>query len=322
MASGLPVTIEDVRAAANRIAGLVHRTPVVTARSLDEVTGGRVFLKCENLQRAGAFKMRGATNAIALLSPEERARGVVTHSSGNHAQALALAARMLGAKATVVMPENALRVKREATEAYGAHIVACGPTQTDRERGVEEVMRASGAVLIHPYDDPRIVAGQGTAALELLEDVPDLDLVLAPVGGGGLLSGSAVAATGWEGVEMVGCEPFGADDAYRSLTSGRRVTEQTPKTICDGLRTLLGEVPFRILTALGVRVERVEDDETRRALLFLFERRKLVVEPSAAVPVAALLARRIDGRNKRVGVILSGGNVDLGDWVGGLRTAC
>ena len=317
--SNLPVTLADVRAAAQRIAPYVHRTPVVTARSLDLATGARVFLKCENQQRVGAFKMRGATNAIALLTAEERARGVVTHSSGNHAQALALAARMLGADATVVMPATAPAVKREATEGYGARIVTCEPTQAAREAGTARVIQETGAVLIHPYDDARIIAGQGTAALELLDDVPDLDLILAPVGGGGLLSGTAIAATSVEGTRVAGCEPYGADDAWRSLTSGERVTKQTPDTICDGLRTVLGEIPFRILTALGVEIVRVQDDEVRQALLTVLERTKQVIEPSAAIGVAALSAGRIAGKGLRVGVILSGGNVDLRAWVDALQ---
>ena len=314
----LPVTLEDVRAAARRIAPYVHRTPVVTSRCLDLATGARVFLKCENKQRVGAFKMRGATNAIAQLSPEERARGVVTHSSGNHAQALALAARMLGTAATVVMPANAPAVKREATEGYGARIVECEPTQAAREAGTARVVRETGAILIHPYDDARIIAGQGTAALELLDDVPDLDRLLAPVGGGGLLSGTAVAATACAGTRVEGGEPRGADDAWRSLTSGTRVTEQTPDTICDGLRTVLGELPFQVLTALGVEIVRVDDDEVRRALLAVLERTKEVVEPSAAVGVAALLAGHVAAKGLRVGVILSGGHVDLREWVANL----
>ncbi len=314
----LPVTLADVRAAAQRIAPYVHRTPVVTSRSLDLAVGARVFLKCENQQRVGAFKMRGATNAISLLTAEERAGGVVTHSSGNHAQALALAARMLGTAATVVMPANAPAVKREATEGYGARIVTCEPTQAAREAGTARVIEETGAVLIHPYDDARIVAGQGTAALELLDDVPDLDVILAPVGGGGLLSGTAIAATSVEGTRVLGCEPFGADDAWRSLTTGERVTDQTPDTICDGLRTVLGELPFQILSALGVEIVRVEDADVRRALLMVVERTKQVVEPSAAVGVAALLAGRIPVRGRRVGVILSGGNVDLRAWVASL----
>jgi threonine dehydratase len=311
----LPVTLAEVQAAADRIAPYVHRTPVVTSRLLDEATGAEVFLKCENLQRVGAFKMRGASNAVALLSPEERARGVITHSSGNHAQALSLAARLMDTDATIVMPETAPPVKREATEGYGARIVTCGPTQADRESTTRAEIERTGAVLIHPYDDPRIVAGAGTAALELLEEVPDLDLLLTPVGGGGLLSGTAVAAAGWPDTKVVGCEPFGADDAWRSLTSGERVTEQTPDTVCDGLRTVLGKINFAILSALGVTIERVEDEEVIEALGILLERTKLVLEPSAVVGVAALLAKRIEANGKRVGVILSGGNVDLRPWL-------
>ncbi len=305
----------DVRAAARRIAPLVHRTPVVTSRLLDERVGASVFLKCENLQRVGAFKMRGASNAVALLSDEERARGVVTHSSGNHAQALALAAKALGVRATIVMPEGAPRVKREATAAYGARIVSCRATQADREATAQAVIDEEGAVLIHPYDDARIVAGQATAALELLDQVRDLDAILAPVGGGGLLSGTTIAAAE-RGVTVIGCEPLGADDAWRSLDTGVRVTAQTPATICDGLLTCLGALPFAILRAHGARIVRVEDDDVRHALRFVLERVKLVVEPSAVVGVAALMAEGprawLGGHARpRVGVILSGGNLDL-----------
>ncbi len=313
-----PVTLASVRAAADRIRPFVHRTPVATSRQLDERVGARVFLKCENFQRVGAFKMRGATNAVLSLPEAVRARGVLTHSSGNHAQALALAARLVGVPATVVMPDGAPAVKREATQGYGARVVPCRPTQADRERTAAEEARASGATLVHPYDDGTVVSGQGTAALELIEDVPDLDRILAPVGGGGLLSGTAVAATARPGVRVTGAEPAGADDARRSLLSGVRVTEQTPETICDGLRTVLGALPFRILSALGVRIATVTDDEVRAAMLFLLERVKLVVEPSAAVPVAALLARKVPVAGERVGVILSGGNVDVRGFVRGL----
>jgi threonine dehydratase len=268
-----------------------------------------VFLKCENFQRIGAFKMRGATNLMRQLTAEEAARGVVTHSSGNHAQAVALAGRLLGIRATVVMPENAPAVKREATIGYGATVVPCKATQADREATVARIQAETGATLVHPYDDPRIVAGQGTAARELLEDASDLDLVLAPVGGGGLLSGTAVACRGR--AEVVGSEPAGADDASRSLSSGVRVTSQTPKTVCDGLLTCLGAVPFAILKALSVRIVTVPDDEILAALRFVLERTKLVIEPSSAVPVAALLSGRVPVRGRRVAVILSGGNLDV-----------
>ncbi len=311
----LPVRRDDVLAAAERIHPYVHRTPVFRSRQLDEATGAHVFLKCENLQRVGAFKMRGATNAIARLDPLVRTRGVVTHSSGNHAQAVALAARLFHVAATIVMPEGAPAVKREATEGYGARIVPCRPTQADRESTAARVVDETGAALIPPYDHADVIAGQGTAAWELLEDVPDLEAVLAPVGGGGLLSGTAVTASTSPGVRVIGCEPEGADDARRSLGSGVRVTEQTPDTICDGLRTVLGEIPFAILSALGVRVVTVTDDEVRLAMRFLLERTKLVVEPSGAVPVAALLAGKVeDVHGRRVGAILSGGNVDLRAW--------
>ena len=319
MGGALPVSLEDVRAAAARLRPFVHRTPVVTSRSLDERAEARVFLKCENLQRVGAFKMRGATNAVLLLSPEARARGVVTHSSGNHAQALALAARVLGTRATIVMPTNAPAVKREATAAYGARIVPCAPTQADRERVASEIVVETGGVLVPPYDHPAVVAGQGTAALELLEEVEDLDAVVAPVGGGGLLAGTALAASAQPSVRVVGVAPEGADDARRSLASGARVTEQVARTICDGLRTCLGRIPFEILSARGVEVVTVSDDEVREAMVFLLERTKLLVEPSGAVGVAALLARRAVPRGARVGVILSGGNVAVRDFVAGIR---
>jgi len=317
-ASALPVDLDQVRAAAVRIQEHVHRTPIATSRQLDERTGASVGLKCENLQRVGAFKMRGATNAISCLDAQARRRGVVTHSSGNHAQAVALAGRRLGVPATIVVPEGAPRVKLEATRGYGARIVRCRATQEDREATAARIVGETGGTLIHPYDDATIIAGQGTAALELLEDGGDVDLLLAPVGGGGLLSGTAVAATSRPGVRVVGCEPEGADDARRSLESGRRVTTQTPDTICDGLRTVLGALPFEILRALDVEIVTVTDDEVRAAMLFLMERMKLVVEPSGAVTVAALMTGKVAAKGKRVGAILSGGNVDLRDWALGL----
>ncbi|MBW3583115.1 MAG: threonine/serine dehydratase [Euryarchaeota archaeon] len=314
----LPVAFDDVVAAHARIRGLVHRTPVVTSRLLDEATGLSVHLKCENLQRTGSFKFRGASHAVSRLSQEERERGVVTHSSGNHAQALALAARLQGVPATVVMPETASRVKRAATEGYGARVVTCRPTLEARTETTQRVIDETGAVLVHPYDDPRIIAGQGTAALELLEEVPELDVVLAPVGGGGLLSGTSLVAAEND-VAVVGCEPLGADDAYRSLTSGDRIETHTPDTIADGLLTTLGEVPFRILSALDVPIVRVDDDEILRAMRFVWERTKLLIEPSSAVPVAALLEKKVELEGKNVGLILSGGNVEVHGFFSGLE---
>ncbi len=304
------LTFQAVRDAAERIAPYVHRTPVVTNRSLDERAGCEVFLKCENLQRVGAFKFRGATNLILQLDDAEQVRGVITHSSGNHGQAVALAARTLGISATVVMPDTAPAVKRAAVEGYGARIVNCTAAQQSREEAVAALVSESGAVLVHPYNDERIVAGQGTAALELLEEVPDLDAVLAPVGGGGLLSGTTLTCVA-RGVRPIGCEPAGADDAYRSLTSGVRVTSQVPDTIADGLLTCLGELPFSILTAHEVPVTRVQESEIREALLFIWERTKLLIEPSSAVAIAPLLDRRLDLAGQRVGVVISGGNVDV-----------
>lgn len=301
----------DVLAAAARIRPFVHRTPVATCEGLDRLLGARLFFKCENLQHVGAFKMRGASNALARLPEAARRRGVVTHSSGNHAQAVARAAREMGIPATIVMPETAPVVKREATAGYGARIVACGPTQADREAATEAVIAECGAHLVHAYEDPDVIAGQGTAVLELLEDVEDLDLVLVPVGGGGLASGSVLAASDRPDVEVVGCEPQGADDAWRSLNTGVRVRAQEPNTIADGLRTVLGERPFAILRAHQTRIARAGEDEIRSALVLLFERAKLVVEPSAAVPLAAVLGGEVAVANRRVGVVLSGGNIDL-----------
>lgn len=309
----------DVVEAAKRIATFVRHTPVWTCHALNEVSGCQVFLKCESFQRTGAFKFRGATNVLAQLTPSERERGVVTHSSGNHAQGLALAARLHGVAATVVMPENASAPKRDATAGYGARIVTCKPTQESREQVVQQVLKETGAVLVPPYDDPRIVAGQGTAALELLDQVPGLEAVLAPVGGGGLLSGTALAClTRDPAPRVIGCEPAGADDAFQGLAKGVRVAQQTPRTIADGLRTTLGELTFAILSARRVPIVRVTEEEIVRALTFVWERTKLVIEPSSAVAVAPLLARPADLAGKKVGVIVSGGNADVRSWLAGL----
>jgi threonine dehydratase len=314
---------KQVLEAYQRIQGLVHRTPVMRSRSLDERAGAALYLKCENLQRTGSFKFRGASNAVASLSDEERERGVVTHSSGNHAQALACAAGELGVKCTVVMPETAPQVKREATMGYGAQVVSCRPTLAAREEATAQVMEKEGALLVHPYDDARIVAGQASVVLELLQEVPHLDVVVAPVGGGGLLSGSALAAK-WHRertgsmVRVVGAEPRGADDAKRSLESGVRVESHEPDTIADGLLTTLGRLPFEVLKEEGVEVVTVGDDEVLAAMRLLWERTKLVVEPSGAVSLAAVLSEGLDVEGRSVGVVLSGGNVDLGGFFAGL----
>ncbi len=302
--------LDAVREAADRIAPYAHRTPVMTSRTIDRMAGARVFFKCENLQRAGAFKFRGATNAVFSLGDDEAARGVATHSSGNHAAALALAARLRGIPAHIVMPRNAPAVKRAAVEEYGGRITECEPTLRAREEGLREVVAATGAEVVHPYDDARVIAGQGTAALELLEQAPDLDLVLAPVGGGGLVSGTAIAVTSLApATRVVAAEPAAADDAFRSMREGRIVPSDDPRTVCDGLRTSLGELTFRILRERVSEVVTVEEDAIVAATRLLWERMKILVEPNSAVPLAALLAGRV--RAARVGVILTGGNVDL-----------
>jgi threonine dehydratase len=304
--------LATIRAAAERIAPHAHRTPVLSSRYFDARLAARVVFKCENFQKVGAFKFRGALNAVLSLSDEEASRGVVTHSSGNHAQALALAATIRGISATIVMPENAPQVKRAAVADYGATIVLCQPTLAARERATEEVIRGSGATLIHPYNDARIIAGQGTAALELLEDLPGLDLVVAPVGGGGLLSGTAIAVRGVSShARVLGAEPAGADDACRSLSAGHIIPVATPDTIADGLRTSLGDITFPILRELVDGILLVDDASIARAMKLVWERMKIVIEPSAAVPVAAILEHADRVAGKRVGVILSGGNVDL-----------
>lgn len=309
-----PPTVElaDLEAARRRLAGQAHRTPVLTCSALDRATGAQLFFKCENFQRIGAFKFRGAYNTIACLSPEERSRGVVTHSSGNHAQAVALAARLFGARASVVMPRDAPTVKRRAVEGYGAEVIDCDPTIGARIAGCQAVIDRTGATLVHPYDDPRIIAGQGTAALELLDEVDDLDLLLVPVGGGGLASGTAIAAQGKNPkIEVWGAEPAGADDAARSLVSGRIEPSVSPETIADGLRGQLGEHTFRVLRQHLAGIATVSETAILDAMRRVWERMKIVIEPSAAAPLAALLEGKIVAPGQRVGIILSGGNVDL-----------
>jgi threonine dehydratase len=287
----------------------------MTCQAIDAMVGARLFFKCENLQKVGAFKIRGATNAVLSLADAEAARGVVTHSSGNHAQALALAGRWRAIPVYIVMPKSAPVVKQAAVRSYGASITLCEPTLEAREAVTGQVIRETGAVLIHPYNDERIIAGQGTAALELLEDAPNLDLVVAPVGGGGLVSGTAIGAKALHPrIRVIGAEPANADDAYRSLLEGRIVPAGSPQTIADGLRTSLGDRTFPILRELVDQIVLASEVQIIDAMRILFERAKLVVEPSAAVPLAALLSGRLDVRGTRVGVILSGGNVDLDNF--------
>lgn len=314
-AAGEALALPDVaaiRAAAERIVAHVHRTPVFVCHALDAEVGARLSFKAENLQRTGAFKARGATNAVLSLSEAEARHGVVTHSSGNHGAALAYAAARRGIAAFVVMPENAPKVKQDNVRRYGGTIRLCAPNPAAREAGCAEVQRETGATLVHPFDNPRVIAGQGTAALELLQQVPELDVVIAPVGGGGLLSGtSIVVRSSAPSVRVYGAEPANADDAARSFRSGRVEPLPAATTIADGLRTTLSP---RTLGAIRAGVDAIgvaSEAAIVRAMRMLWERAKLVVEPSAAVPLACLLERTLEVRDARVGIILSGGNVDL-----------
>ncbi|HEX8362354.1 MAG TPA: threo-3-hydroxy-L-aspartate ammonia-lyase [Longimicrobium sp.] len=306
-------TADDVRAAAERLRGVANRTPVHTSRTLDGVTGARVFLKCENFQRGGAFKFRGAYNAVSQLSDEERARGVLTFSSGNHAQAVALTGRLLGVPIVVVMPDDAPAAKVEGTRGYGAEVILYDPRERDRQEIAAGLQRERGMALIPPYDHADVVAGQGTAALELMEETGPLDALFVPCGGGGLLSGSALAAKSFApDCRVIGVEPELADDATRSFNTGVLATIRNPPTIADGLRTpSLGRVTFPLVRANVSEMRTVPEQGIADAMKFLWTRAKLVVEPSGAVALAALLAASDEFRGRRVGVILSGGNVDL-----------
>ncbi|WP_347260138.1 pyridoxal-phosphate dependent enzyme [Rudaea sp.] len=311
-ASAVAPGFADVERAAQRIAPHAARTPVLRSRSIDALAGTTLAFKCENFQRVGAFKFRGACNAVWSLSDDVAARGVVTHSSGNHGAALALAARTRGIPAHVVVPESAVKSKLAAIEAYGATLHFCAATIAAREAGAAQVQAETGAELVHPYTDARVIAGQGTAALELLHEVGDLDVLVAPVGGGGLIGGSAIAARALNpDIEIWGAEPAGADDAYQSLRRGARVTDIVPNTVCDGLRGLLGEINLALLRRYEVRVLPVEDAQTIAAMRLVFERMKIVIEPSSAIALAAVLGHPGIFRGRRVGVIFSGGNVDL-----------
>ncbi|MEU3611818.1 threo-3-hydroxy-L-aspartate ammonia-lyase [Streptomyces sp. NPDC006872] len=308
----LPITLDDVRDAAARLKGVAHRTPVLRSRTLDRIVGAEILLKCENFQRVGAFKFRGAYNAASRLTPGQLARGIAAYSSGNHAQAVALAARELGTTAVIVMPEDAPRSKRAATEGYGAEIVTYDRYTGDRVAIAEALAAERGLTLIPPYEHPHVMAGQGTAALELLEEAGELDALLTPVGGGGLIAGSATAVKGLRpGIRVVGVEPEAGDDTKRSLEAGRRVEIPVPRTIADGqaLHTP-GELTFSVNRRLVDEIVLVSDEEIRAAMRFAFERLKIVVEPSGATPLAALLAGRLGGLPRRVGVIVSGGNID------------
>jgi threonine dehydratase len=308
----MPPTLDDIRAAAKRIKPYIHRTPVLTNESLNEKVGAKVFLKCENFQKVGAFKFRGACNAVFSLSDEEAARGVSTHSSGNHAQALALAARLRGIPAYIVMPNNAPAVKKAAVAGYGGIITFCEPTLAAREATLAQIVQETGSEVVHPYNDERVITGQGTAVLELLEEVPELDVIISPVGGGGLLSGTSIAATEIKkGIRVIAGEPEMANDAFLSLQAGEIILSIKPKTIADGLLTSLGNKTFPIIQERVEQIVTVSEQGIVDSMKFIWERAKIIIEPSSAVAVGVLWERKIDLNGLNVGVILSGGNVDL-----------
>jgi threonine dehydratase len=306
------ITLADIRAAHARIADKIHRTPVLTSATLDALCGAQLFFKCENFQKIGAFKARGATNAVFALTDAEAANGVATHSSGNHAAALARAARLRGIPAHIVMPSNAPKTKIESVRRNGGIIVFCEPTLVAREAACAKVIAETGARLVHPFDDYAVMAGQGTATLELLEQAPDLDLIIVPVGGGGLLCGTAVAAKGARpGIRVIAAEPAGADDAARSVAAGRLIPLEQAATIADGLRTSLSARTFPLIQQQVDGIVTVSEESIVAAMRRIWEVLKIIIEPSCAVPYAAIMEQKIDVSGKRVGIILTGGNVDL-----------
>lgn len=307
---------KEVQDARERVRPYVHNTPVITSRLIDELSGAVIYFKCENFQKMGAFKMRGAVNAILQLNDNERKKGVVTHSSGNFAQALSLASKNLDVKAYIVMPSNAALVKKRAVESYDGIISESEPTLKAREEEANRIVNETGGTFLHPSNNTNVILGQGTAAMELLEEIPDLEFIFTPVGGGGLLAGTAMAAHYFgDNCKTIGGEPMQADDAYRSMLSGNIETNDTAITIADGLRTNLGDKNFPIIKKYVNEIIRVEEQEIIAAMKLLWERLKVVIEPSSAVPFAALLKEKNRFRGKRIGIILSGGNVDLSKLV-------
>lgn len=301
-----------IEEAAERIKPYANKTPVLTSRSLNKLAGGDLFFKCENFQRAGAFKFRGACNALFSLSDSQAKNGVATHSSGNHAQAVALSAKLRGVDAHIVMPENSPKIKVAAVKGYGAHVTFCESNQKAREEALDDIVDKTGAHFIHPYDNENVIAGQGTAAKELLEEVPDLDMILAPVGGGGLMSGTSIAARFLQpGIQIIGSEPELANDAYLSFTLGKRQFPDTTQTIADGLRTTLSERTFRIISQNVNQIITVSEEAIVRSMRHIWERMNIIIEPSCAVPFAAISKGEVEMTGKKAGIILTGGNVDL-----------
>lgn len=306
-------TFKEVQQAYLKIRDKIHRTPVMNSQKVNKRAGGKVFLKCENFQKVGAFKFRGATHAVGNLSDKQAQNGVATHSSGNHAQAVALAAKQRGIPAHIVMPKNAPNVKVNAVRDYGAKVTFSESTQESREATLQKVVEKTGATFIHPYDNPDIIMGQGSAAMELLEDYPDLDILLAPIGGGGLMSGSAIAASGLSpDTQVIGTEPEVANDAYLSFKTGNRHPVQSTDTVADGLRTSLSDLTFACIQRHVDEIVTVSEQEIIDAMRFIWERMKIIIEPSCAVPVAAVFNGKIDLKGRKAGIIITGGNIDLG----------
>ncbi|WP_297338046.1 pyridoxal-phosphate dependent enzyme [Algoriphagus sp.] len=305
-------SLNDIRFAAVRIKPFTHRTPILKSEAIDELAGCQLFFKCENFQKVGAFKARGAANAVMKLTDDQKEKGVATHSSGNHAAALARAARVAGIPAYIVMPSNAPEIKKKAVKGYGGEIIECEPTLQARETTLAEIVHQTGAAFIPPYDHLDVIEGQATCALEFLEDQPNLDILMAPVGGGGLLGGTALLSHYWdEDIEIIAGEPTGADDAYRSFHAGKIIPQTNPKTIADGLLTSLGKLNFELIQRYVDDILLATDSQIIEAMRLIYERMKIVIEPSCAVPLAALLANKERFTGKKVGIILSGGNVDL-----------
>ena len=307
-------SIDDVRSAAERIKGVGHRTPVLTSKTLDQLAGRELFFKCENFQKVGAFKFRGGWNAVSMLSDDEAEKGVCTHSSGNHAQAVAYSAQKRGIPAYIVMPNNSPDVKLNAVKGYGANVTLCEPTLEARRTTLEGIAEKTGAAVIHPFNNPNVIAGQGTAALELIEEIGELDAVIAPIGGGGLMSGTCITTRSiLPKAKLFGAEPKGADDAYRSLKEGKMLPQENPNTICDGLLTSMGENTWNILKDHLNDIYTVSDDEVIKAMKLIWERMKIIIEPSCATPVAVVMSpefKQLEGIEK-IGIILTGGNIDL-----------
>ncbi len=305
-------SLADIRAAHSRIKPFIHRTPVMSSIKLNEIFGCELFFKCENLQKVGAFKFRGATNAVLSLTAEEKNKGVVTHSSGNHAAALALAAKMNGVKAHIVMPDNAPVVKKNAVAGYGAEITFCKPTLQSREDTTREIMEKTGATLIHPYDNFNVICGQGTAALELLDEIRDLEIVIAPVGGGGLMSGTSTSVKGLNAdIKVIGAEPLNANDAYISFITGKLTPSVNPVTVADGLLTSLSDLTFSVIKKNVDKIFTAKEDSIIECMLLVWERMKIIIEPSSATTLGIIKENPDYFKGKKTGIIISGGNVDF-----------